>query len=200
VALVGEDTKFGQNILTGARANVEKLGLKVVYDRIFPASTVDHTPIVRAVQAANPDIVFVASYPAGSTGMVRAANEIGYKPRMPGGAMIGLQHADQGSARPVAERTGDQRELRAGADNEVCRRRRLPGEISGAGARCRRRPHRILVALRYAEMKVLAQAVGAVGSLDQAKIAAYLHKTPLRPALAKSRTAGSLRYYVGAGH
>src|SRR5437588_5310417 len=29
VALAGEDTEFGQNILTGARQNVEKLGLKV---------------------------------------------------------------------------------------------------------------------------------------------------------------------------
>src|SRR5689334_20327101 len=91
VALVGEDTEFGQNVLSGARGNVEKLGLKIVYDRTFPPSTVDHSPVVRAVQAANPDIVFVASYPAGSTGMVRAVNEIGYRPRMLGGAMIGLQ-------------------------------------------------------------------------------------------------------------
>src|SRR5690349_6922251 len=37
VALAGEDTEFGQNILAGARANVAKLGLKVVYDRTFPA-------------------------------------------------------------------------------------------------------------------------------------------------------------------
>src|SRR5437588_2875313 len=39
VAIVGEDTEFGQNILRGARANIEKLGLKVVHDRTFPPTT-----------------------------------------------------------------------------------------------------------------------------------------------------------------
>src|SRR5436853_2975592 len=36
VALVGEDSEFGHNILAGARANIAKLGLRVVYDRTFP--------------------------------------------------------------------------------------------------------------------------------------------------------------------
>src|SRR5947209_2556314 len=49
VALAGEDTEFGQNILRGARANAEQAGLKIVYDRSFPPSTVDHTPIVRGI-------------------------------------------------------------------------------------------------------------------------------------------------------
>src|SRR5947209_2132531 len=49
VAIVGEDTEFGQNILSGARANAAKAGLKIVYDSSFPPSTVDHTPIVRGI-------------------------------------------------------------------------------------------------------------------------------------------------------
>ena len=64
VAIVGEDTEFGQNVLSGARANIASLGLKTVYDRTFPPGTTDHASIVRAVQAAGPDVVFVASYPA----------------------------------------------------------------------------------------------------------------------------------------
>src|SRR5205807_4425097 len=56
VALAAEDTEFGQNILRGARANAEQAGLKIVYDRSFPPSTVDHTPIVRGIQASEPDI------------------------------------------------------------------------------------------------------------------------------------------------
>jgi branched-chain amino acid transport system substrate-binding protein len=46
---------------------------------------------VRAIQAANPDLVAVFSYPPDSVGMVRAVNEIGYKPKMIGGGMVGLQ-------------------------------------------------------------------------------------------------------------
>jgi branched-chain amino acid transport system substrate-binding protein len=45
---------------------------------------------MRAAQAANPDIVFVAAYPPDSVGIVRAANEIGLTPKMFGGAFIGL--------------------------------------------------------------------------------------------------------------
>src|SRR5262245_13407907 len=44
VALAGEDTEFGHNVLRGARANAEKAGLKIVYDQGFPPNTVDHTP------------------------------------------------------------------------------------------------------------------------------------------------------------
>src|SRR5947207_12242557 len=70
---------------------MKKLGLQTVYDRTYPPQTTDFTPIVRAIQAANPEIVFVASYPPDSVGMVRAASEIGLKTRYFGGGMVGLQ-------------------------------------------------------------------------------------------------------------
>jgi branched-chain amino acid transport system substrate-binding protein len=54
---------------------------------------VDFTSIVRAIKATNPDIVFVASYPPDSVGMVRAAHEVGLKPKLFGGGMVGLQFA-----------------------------------------------------------------------------------------------------------
>src|SRR5262245_62595550 len=45
---------------------------------------------MRAVQAANADIVYVAAYPPDTVGNIRAANEINLMPKMFGGAMIGL--------------------------------------------------------------------------------------------------------------
>ncbi len=77
VALVGADAEFSNNVLIGARENAKKFGLQVVYDRNYPPSTVDYAPIVRAVQATDPDLVLLASYPAGFVGMVRAATEVG---------------------------------------------------------------------------------------------------------------------------
>ena len=56
----------------------------------YPPSTTDFAPVMRAVQAANPDIVFVAAYPPDTVGIVRAAAEIGLTPKMFGGTMIGL--------------------------------------------------------------------------------------------------------------
>src|SRR5262245_5141095 len=57
VALVGADAEFSNNVLVGARQNAAKYGLRIVYDRSYPPSTVDFTPIVRAIQATSPDVV-----------------------------------------------------------------------------------------------------------------------------------------------
>jgi branched-chain amino acid transport system substrate-binding protein len=93
VALVGADAEFSNNVLTGARENAKKAGFQIVYDKAYPPSTVDFTPIMRAIQATNPDLVLLASYPPDSVGMVRAATEIGLKAQLFGGAMVGMQYA-----------------------------------------------------------------------------------------------------------
>jgi branched-chain amino acid transport system substrate-binding protein len=79
-----------QNAADGARQMVKELDFDLVVDQKYPPSTTDYSPVMRAVQAANPDIVFVAAYPPDSVGIVRAANEIGLTPKMFGGAFIGL--------------------------------------------------------------------------------------------------------------
>jgi branched-chain amino acid transport system substrate-binding protein len=91
VALVAADQEFSSNAADGARENANQGGLKLVYDRTYPPATVDFAPIVRAIAAANPDLVVVCSYPPDSVGMVRAVNELGFKPKAIGGAMVGLQ-------------------------------------------------------------------------------------------------------------
>jgi branched-chain amino acid transport system substrate-binding protein len=91
VAIVAADQEFSRNAADGARENAKAANLRVVYDRTYPPSTADFAPIVRAIQAGNPDIVVVWSYPPDSVGMVRAVNEIGFKPKAIGGAMVGLQ-------------------------------------------------------------------------------------------------------------
>ncbi|HWM45831.1 MAG TPA: amino acid ABC transporter substrate-binding protein [Xanthobacteraceae bacterium] len=90
-ALVAADAEFSNNACEGARQNAKKYNFKVVYDRTYPPATTDFTPIVRAIQAANPDIVVICSYPLDSVGMVKAVNEVGFKPKMIGGSMVGLQ-------------------------------------------------------------------------------------------------------------
>ncbi|HEY4920260.1 MAG TPA: amino acid ABC transporter substrate-binding protein [Xanthobacteraceae bacterium] len=92
VAIVAADQEFSRNAADGARVNAKAAGLKVVYDKTYPPSTTDYTSIVRAIAATNPDIVVVCSYPPDSVGIVRAVNEVGFKPRMIGGGMVGLQN------------------------------------------------------------------------------------------------------------
>ena len=65
VALSYADAEFSQNACEGARNNAKKHGLKVVYDKAYPPppQTTDFSPIVRALKAANADIVVVCAYP-----------------------------------------------------------------------------------------------------------------------------------------
>jgi branched-chain amino acid transport system substrate-binding protein len=91
IAIVAADAEFGRNASDGARENAKEAGLKIVYDKTYPPSTTDFTPIVRAIQSANPDLVVICSYPLDSVGLVKAINELNYRPKMIGGAMVGLQ-------------------------------------------------------------------------------------------------------------
>src|SRR5215510_13812731 len=91
VAIAAADAEFGRNASDGARENAKKAGLRIVYDKTYPPNTTDFAPIIRAIQASNPDLVVICSYPLDSVGMVKAINEIGFKPKMLGGAMVGLQ-------------------------------------------------------------------------------------------------------------
>jgi branched-chain amino acid transport system substrate-binding protein len=92
VAIVAADQEFSRNASDGARENAKAAGLQIVYDKSYPPSTTDFAPIVRAIQATNPDILVICSYPPDSVGMVRAINEIGFKAKLMGGAMVGPQN------------------------------------------------------------------------------------------------------------
>jgi branched-chain amino acid transport system substrate-binding protein len=91
LAIVGADAEFPHNAMEGARELAKNHGLKIVYDKTYPPATTDYTPIVRAIQAVDADLVLVCSYPPDTVGMIRAANEVGLKARMFGGGMVGLQ-------------------------------------------------------------------------------------------------------------
>jgi branched-chain amino acid transport system substrate-binding protein len=90
VAMVTADGEATRLVTDGAYDNIKKAGLKIVYDRRYPLNTTDFSPIVRAVQATNPDVLFISSYPLDSVGMLRSLNEIGFKPKIVGGTLNGL--------------------------------------------------------------------------------------------------------------
>jgi branched-chain amino acid transport system substrate-binding protein len=69
VAIVAADAEFAQNAADGARMSIKEIGgFEIVLDEKYPPSTTDYTPVMRAAQAVNPDIVFVAAYPPDSVG------------------------------------------------------------------------------------------------------------------------------------
>jgi len=84
----GEATRNGSD---GARVNIKKAGLEIVYDKTYPLATTDFSPIVRALQATNADVVLISAYPNDSVGMIRSVNELGLKTKVFGGNLTGPQ-------------------------------------------------------------------------------------------------------------
>jgi branched-chain amino acid transport system substrate-binding protein len=178
IALVGADAEFALKALEGARAHAKRLGLKIVYDRTYPPSMVEFSSIIRAIAATNPAMVFIGSYTADTSGLLRAALEGHLKTRMFGGAMVGTQLA------AVKAAFGEQ------LNGLVAYELYLPEPtMTFAGveefiSKYRERASAEKVDLLghymppviYAAMQVLEQAVSAVGGLDEAKLADHLHK------------------------
>ena len=46
---------------------------------------------MRVIAANQPDLMVLCSYPLDTVGIIKAMHEVGFKPKMWGGAMVGLQ-------------------------------------------------------------------------------------------------------------
>jgi branched-chain amino acid transport system substrate-binding protein len=182
VAMVGADAEYPKHALDGARENAKKAGIKIVYDRTYPANQVDFTPIVRSIKATNPDLLFMATYPPDSVGMISSIHEIGFSARLVGGGMIGLQFA------AIKQKLGPL------LNNIVCYDLYVPEptmQFPGIEQLLTRYRERAAAAgvdpigiyippFAYSEVQILEEAIKATGSLDDGKLADYIRKTSFK--------------------
>ncbi|MGD0025875.1 MAG: amino acid ABC transporter substrate-binding protein [Xanthobacteraceae bacterium] len=181
VAVVSADAEFALGAAEGARENLKTHGFKIVYDRTYPANLLDFSPVIRAAQAANPDIVYVASYPADGAGVVRAANEVRLKTKLFGGSMVGMQST------PLRMQLGPLLNGLVYHDFWVPDPKLM---FPGIEAFLATYQARAIAAgadplgyyappYAYARMQVMGQAIAATGTLDADKLATYLHANVL---------------------
>jgi branched-chain amino acid transport system substrate-binding protein len=180
LAIVAADAEYPKNASEGARDTAKSLGLQIVYDKSYPPSTADFSPIVHAIQATNAEIVFVASYPPDSAGMVRAATETGLKTRYFGGGMVGLQYTS------VKQQFGSK--LNGILDYDwwiPAPKMQFPGITEFLQKYQAKAPSEgidplgwYLPPFAYANLQVLGEAIEGAKTLDQAKLAAYIRTHP----------------------
>jgi branched-chain amino acid transport system substrate-binding protein len=184
MALLAADQEFAQNLALTARDVAKKRNLSLVFDQSYPPNTVEFSGIIRALNAAKPDIVYVASYPPDSAGILRAVNEIGVSDSVKifGGGMVGLQFA------AVMESMGS---LLNGVVNyntwlpepsmyfdgtkaffEKYNPKAIAAKVDPLGY--------YLAPYGYASGQLLEAAVNATKSLDQKGIAKYLHASEVK--------------------
>jgi len=188
VAIVGADAEYPQNALVGARELIKKFGFKTVYDKTYPPSTVDYTPIVRSIKATNADIVFVASYPPDSVGMLRAAQEVGLQPKIFGGGMVGLQFTSvMTSMGPMLNGivnydfwAPEATMLAFPGIKEFLKEYQARAEKAGVDPL-----GYYLPPYSYSLVQILGQAVEATQSLDQQKLADHIRATEFNTLVGK---------------
>jgi len=161
---------------------IKRLGLKLVYDKTYPPNTADYTPVVRAVQATNPDIFLACSYPADTVGLIRASHEVGFKPKIYGGGMVGLQ------ATAIKTQLGPLLNgivvydfwlpwagFASDAGREFVKKYQTKSETAGVDIL-----GYYLPPFAYARMEVIAQAVTATGGTNDEKLADYCRKSSFK--------------------
>src|SRR4030081_394791 len=182
VAVLAADNDFAQNLANGARELAKKANLKTVYDQNYPPSTTDFSSLIRGIRAAKPEIVFVMSYPNDSVAIVRAVNEIGVGSQVQlfGGGMVGLQFT------PIMSSLDS---LLNGITNynSYVPGMKYPGiedflqRYSKRAAEAKVDPLGFyLPPFNYAIGQILEQAVSDAKTLDQKKLAAWLHANEVK--------------------
>jgi len=192
VAFLSVDQEFGQLVVNAAKEHARKYGMQTVYEQKYPANTVDFSSMMRAIQAAKPDALFLSTYPNDGVAIVRAINEMGMASsvKLAGGCMVGLQYANNmESLGPmlnglinyhfyVPEKTVDF----PGVREFLARYEQL---APNAGAD---RLGYFLGPFTYAIGQALAEAITATKSLDDKVLANYLHTHEIQT------VAGPVRY------
>ena len=182
IAIAMADAEFGRNACEGAEQNAKTSGFKILYNKAYPPSTTDFSPIIRAVQALNPDLFVVCSYPLDTVGIVKSMHEIGFTPKMWGGAMVGLQA------------TVFKTQLGPMLNGVVNFETWLPVksmEFPGALELLKKYQERAKAAgtdplgyympvWAYAYLQVLGDSIAATKSLNDDVLADYLHKTTFK--------------------
>jgi branched-chain amino acid transport system substrate-binding protein len=169
------DDPFTQPQIPAAQSILQSAGVKTVYSKVFPAEAADYTPIAGQVASTHADAFVLGSVDVPTvSAFVHTFIQQHYNPK----AFIATSGPDQGAAFVSAVGSGNENGIfvpngwypgEKKADSQAMVQEYIAkygGNASGVNAD---------VAEAYSVGQVLAQAVQATHSFDQAKIIAYLH-------------------------
>lgn len=94
IAIVYENTNFGQSNMKAMKAAAEAGGMKVVAVESYEAKSPDYKAVLQRVKQANPDAVYLCSYLLDATTLMRQAEEVDFNPRYYTSAGTGFAAAE----------------------------------------------------------------------------------------------------------
>ncbi|MBW6502922.1 ABC transporter substrate-binding protein [bacterium] len=90
VALLYENSSFGQSSSKSFEKDAAALGLKIVVKEGYQAGAIDFKPVLTKVKAANPDMIYMVSYLMDASLLMRQSKELRINPKLFVGGAAGF--------------------------------------------------------------------------------------------------------------
>jgi branched-chain amino acid transport system substrate-binding protein len=94
MAIVYENTNFGQANAKAMKDAAPKVGINVVDEEAYQAASPDYKALLQRVVASNPEVVYFASYLLDATALMRQSEQVSLNPKWIAAAGTGFSAAE----------------------------------------------------------------------------------------------------------
>jgi branched-chain amino acid transport system substrate-binding protein len=183
MAIVYENTNFGQSNMKAMTAAAKEAGINVVAVESYEAKSPDYKAVLQRVKQANPDVVYFCSYLLDATTLMRQTREVDLNPKYYTSAGTGFAAAEF----PTEKGAGKNAEYTFSVSQWLPSAKWAGSKEFDAEYFKRYNSHPQYHAMQaYAALRAAAEAIGSAKSLEPAKIrdaikALNLTSTPFGP-------------------
>jgi branched-chain amino acid transport system substrate-binding protein len=175
-----QDDPFTTPVIESMQKQLEELGVQTVYTTTYPADATNFQTIASAIAAAKPDLIAQGAVFEDGVGLVRSLQQLNYSPKMlfqtsaPSNAGQYSEGIGEANTEGVFYTVSWNEKAKTPKNDEFVAEyaKRYDGGIPAEDA-----------ADAYAAAQTVQAAVEKVGSLDQDKLAEWLHKNEVETIL-----------------
>jgi len=177
MAIVYENTNFGQSNMKAMNAAAKAAGINVVAVESYEAKSPDYKAVLQRVKQANPEVIYFASYLLDAGTLMRQAQEVDLNPRYFTSAGTGFAAAEF----PTPKGAGKNAEYTFSVSQWLPDAKWVGSKEFDAEYFKRYNSHPAYHAIQaYESLHVAAQAINDAKSLDSAKIRDAIKNLNLR--------------------
>jgi len=171
-AFATQDDPFTRPVIESMEKQLTGLGVKSVYSKVYPADTANFQTTASSIAAKKPDLVAQGAVFEDGVGLVRSLKQVGYSPKMLFQTSAPSNAGQYSSGIGAANTEGV---FYTVSWNENAKTPKNPEFVKAYASQFKNEAPAEDAADAFAAAQVLEQAVTKVGSLDQTKIADWLH-------------------------
>ncbi len=167
IAIVYENTNFGQSNMKAMQAAAKEAGMNVVAVESYEAKSPDYKAVLQRVKQANPDVIYYCSYLLDATTLMRQTREVDLNPKYYTSAGTGFAAAEF----PTDKGAGKNAEYTFSVSQWLPSAKWAGSKEFDAEYFKRYKSHPQYHAMQaYASLKTAAEAINQAKSLEPAKI------------------------------